>query len=235
MSEYKIVTISNRIPHEWYNTYHQLFKSVGDNEILVLGQEPGEYTGLSDKPRILHKAITEGKIKERITVFVDAWDVVFSDSLESIIEKYKSFQTSIVIGAEKNCFPACFQKEYDRLPCRTSYRYLNSGVIIGETEAILEVLEAMDAPNLPVDYHDGRKGHNYHFNDQAYYMDLFLRQPVPIELDYGCFIVQNMQNVLESELDFSGQRIVNKEIGTTPSIIHWNGGSKDKWSREPIL
>jgi hypothetical protein len=235
MSEFRIVTISNRVPHEWYYTYEQLFKSAGGNEILVLGQQPGEYTGLSDKPRILHKAISDGLIKEEIIVFVDAWDVVFADTLEEIISKYRAFQTSIVIGAEKNCFPTCFKKEYDKLPQRSSYKYLNSGVIIGETEAIYEVLNAMDAPNLPVDYYDSRKNCNYHFNDQAYYMDMFLRQPVTMELDNHCFIAQNMQDVLEDELDFSGAGILNKEIGTKPSIIHWNGSSKDKWSRNKIL
>lgn len=235
MKDFKILTISNRRPSEWYYTYDQLFRSAGDNEILVLGQEPGAYTGLSDKPRILHKAISDGLIKERYIVFVDAWDVVFADTLEGVMEKYQCFNAPIVVGAEKNCFPACFKKEYDRLLLNTSYKYLNSGVIIGYTDAIYEVLEAMDAPNLPVDYHDQRNGHNYHFNDQAYYADIFLRQPVHMRLDHTCFITQNMQDVAENELCLSGPEIVNTETGTSPSIIHWNGASKDKWSREQIL
>jgi len=243
----KIVTISNRIPTQDYYTYQYLQKSAGDNEILVLGQSPGEYTGLSDKPRILYHAIKDGLIKEKYICFVDAWDVVFADTLESIMEKYKSFNSPIVIGAEKNCFPGNFKKEYDRLLHTSSYKYLNSGVIIGETDAILEVLEAMDSPNLPRDYHNSQTGTNFHFNDQAMYMDIFLRQPVKMKLDYDCLIAQNMQDVTEDEIGFWGgcsvnpekadmyAFIKNKETKTNPSIIHWNGGSKTGWSREKIL
>lgn len=234
MKDYRIVTISNREPQEYYYTYKYLRKSAGE-DILELGKGQGEYTGLSDKPRILHKAISDGLIKEKIIVFVDAWDVVFAKPVEWAVDDFKAFPASIIIGAEKNCFPSCFKKEYDRLNSKSSYKYLNSGVIIGETEAIYEVLEAMDAPNLPVDYHDGRTGRNFHFNDQAYYMDLFLRQPVPMKLDYNCLIAQNMQDVQEDEIEFSELGIRNKETGSIPSIIHWNGGSKDKWSREVIL
>ena len=239
----KIVTISNRIPTQDYYTYQYLQKSVGDNEILVLGQQPGEYTGLSDKPRILYHAIKNGLITEKYICFVDAWDVVFADTLENIMEKYSSFNSPIVIGAEKNCFPAHFKKEYDRLPHTSSYKYLNSGVIIGETEAILEVLEAMDAANLPRDYHNSQTGTNYHFNDQAMYMDMYLRKPVKMQLDYNCLIAQNMQDVNEDELiifsGFAGEghfaNIINKETNSMPSIIHWNGSSKTEWSREKIL
>jgi len=232
---YRVVAISNRIPQEYYYTYHELFKSVGNHEILILGQERGQYTGLSDKPRILYNAIKNGEIKEDIIIFVDAWDVVFAHNLDVVYETYKSFNSDIVIGAEKNCFPACFKREFDLQPNKTSYKYLNSGVIIGNKDAIFTALEAMDAPNLPVDYFDGRTSTNYHFNDQAYYMDIYLRQPVKISLDKECVIAQNMQDVQEGELDFSNHYIRNIETYSFPLIFHWNGGSKDKWSREPIL
>lgn len=235
MSDYRVVTISNRKPTQDYYTYDQLFKSVGSHEILVLGQQRGEYTGLSDKPRILYNAIKNNLIKEDIIFFVDAWDVVFASSLDEVYEKFKTFRCPIVIGAEKNCFPPNFKKEYDKLPSFSSYKYLNSGVIIGYKDAIMEVLEAMDAPNLPQDYRNNITQTNYHFNDQAYYMDLFLRQPVEMRLDYTCFIAQNLQDVTEDELGFSEHRIINNETKSYPSIFHWNGSSKDKWSREPIL
>ena len=131
---FTVVTISNRTPIEDYYTYQYLQKSAGHDEVLVLGQEQGEYTGLSDKPRILYNAIKSGKITTKYIVFVDAWDVIFVDSISVIMEKFFSLNTQILIGAEKNCFPSNFQKEYDRLPHTSSYRYLNSGVIIGETE-----------------------------------------------------------------------------------------------------
>lgn len=241
---FKIVTISNREPQEDYYTYKYLQKSAGNNEILILGQQLGEYTGLSDKPRILYSAIKDGLIKEKYIVFVDAWDVIFAQPLEVVMDKYKSVNVPIIIGAEKNCFPSNFKKEYDRLPYTSSYKYLNSGVIIGETAAIMEVLEAMDAPNLPQDYHDGRTGRNFHFNDQAMYMDIYLRQPIEMQLDYNCLIAQNMQDVTLNDITLCGRylnnkmymaEVRNKETQTFPSIIHWNGGSKTNGTMQPIL
>ncbi|MES2382378.1 MAG: glycosyltransferase domain-containing protein [Bacteroidota bacterium] len=241
----QIVTISSYHPPEFYYAYDYLFQTAGDNEILVLGQENGEFTGLSDKPRILYNAIKDGKIKEKIICFIDAWDVILASSLEEIIEKYKSFNCPIVIGAEKNCFPANFKKEYDKLPSTSSFKYLNSGVIIGETDAIMEVLEVMDAPNLPRDYYNPQTGTNYHFNDQAYYMDLFLRQPVTMKLDYNCEIAQNMQGVTMDDISLSVRldkewnqirpEIRNNETKFFPLILHWNGSSKSDGTREPIL
>lgn len=244
-NSFKIVTIANHFPTQDYYCHQSLFKSVRDNEILVLGKGEMEYTGLSDKPRILYNAIKDGKIPEKYIVFIDAFDVVFADTLEGIMDKFESFNSSIVIGAERNCFPNNFKKEYDRLQHTSSFKYLNSGVIVGETEAILTVLEAMDAPNLPRDYHDNIKGYNHHFNDQAYYMDLYLRQPVKMRLDYKCLIAQNMQDVTFDDIELIGKsgvyvdflypHIKNKETNTTPSIIHWNGGSKSAGTMQPIL
>lgn len=240
----RIVTIANHWPPQDYYCYNSLFKSIGDNELLILGTGDMEYTGLSDKPRILYNAIKDGKITEEYIVFIDAFDVVFADTLDVVMEKFESFNSPIVIGSERNCFPSNFKKEYDRLQHTSSFKYLNSGVIVGETEAILTVLEAMDAANLPRDYHDNIKGYNHHFNDQAYYMDLYLRQPVKMKLDYECLIAQNMQDVTQEELAFFGggsvggsfvSKIKNKETNTCPSIIHWNGGSKSAGTMQPIL
>lgn len=245
MSDVQIVTIANHWPTQDYYCYNSLFKSVGNNPITVLGQGEREYTGLSDKPRILYNAIKESVISAKNIIFIDAYDVVFVDTVEIIMDKFKSFQTSIVVGSEKNCFPGNFKNEYDRLPSTSSYKYLNSGVIVGETDAIITVLEAMDAPNLPRDYHDPNKGYNHHFNDQAYYMDIFLRQPVPMKLDYNCEIAQNMQDVTMDDIAFSFRinensnsgcaEIRNNETKGFPSIIHWNGGSKTSGTMQPIL
>lgn len=233
---YRIVTVSNRKPLQEYYCYDEFLRSTATHNVLILGKERNEYTGLSDKPRLLYNQIINGIIEEDYIIFVDSWDLVFADDADIVFDKYRTFNKSVVIGAEKNCFPSFFKKEFDRVMKNTGeYKYLNSGIIIGRKDAILEILEAMDAPNLPRDYHDSVTGKNYHFNDQAYYMDIFLRQPVDIALDWSCYIGQNMQEVREDELDFSEKRIRNKEHNTYPSVFHWNGGSKDKWSREPIL
>lgn len=239
--KYKIVTISNRRPTEWYYLYDQFYKSLNGEEVLVLGTKYNEYTGLSDKPRLLYHAINDGKITEDYILFVDSWDLVFAAHPSEVMLKFLSMESDVIISSEKNCFPEDLKSEYDKLPWTSSYKYLNSGVIIGKTEAIFELLKSMDAPNLPRDYYDPEKGCNIHYNDQFLYMEQYLKQPVQMKLDYQQSIAQTMHDVEEHELEFitsvgvGAGLIRNVETGAYPAIIHLNGGSKDKWARPVII
>lgn len=232
---YDIVTVSNRRPSEWYYLYDAFFASLKGHRVNVLGTYPGQYTGLSDKPRLLYHAINSNQLTSEYLLFVDSWDLVFASSPDEVIEKFVGTGSDIVVSAEKNCFPDDLKKAYDNLDFTSSYKYLNSGVIVGKTNSILELLKSMDAANLPTDYYDEEQGKNIHFNDQFEYQKEFLKQPVKMSLDYSQNISQSMHDVEEGELDFSGERVRNIETNTNPSIIHMNGGSKDKWARTPIL
>ena len=235
MSEYRIITVANKKPVQDYYTFDEFFKSAKET-VSVLGWQSAEYGGLGSKPRMLYMAIKDGHIPEKYILFCDCFDLVFAESPSVLFEKYKEFNSPFVISAEKNAFPADLRDDYDKLDSgRSPYKYLNSGMIVAETEAMLTVLEAMDAKNIPNDYWSEEKKCMINPNDQEYYQHLFLKQPVQMTLDYNQILCNTLHSVQLNDLDFTGENILNKETNTYPCAFHLNGSAKTDGLREPIL
>ncbi len=228
MNNCTLCFISNREPTAPYFTYKEFFKSLDGELKLILGTIPGQYQNLSDRPRILQEAIYKKDIDTKYTIFVDCWDLMFADSPQVVLDKHLATGNDITFSAEKNCFPSDYKERFNAIaPINSSYKYLNCGTIVGETAALLTLLESMDAINKPKDYFDTQKGHMHHYNEQGWYMEEFFKQPVKCGLDYYQDIANCMQDVLPEELDLSvAGKIRNIECNTYPSIIHLNGNSK---------
>jgi len=169
MSEqnYTIVSICNKRPEQEYYCLDEWEKSTEGFNKLVIAAIGSFYQGLCDKPKFVYRAIKGGHIKTKYIIFCDCWDLVFCTDPQEIIMKFLSFECDLVVSAERNCFPADLKDEYDKLPSISSFKYLNSGMIVGYTEKLLETLEAMKVEEIPNDYWDGEK--NIHFNDQFEY------------------------------------------------------------------
>lgn len=236
MSDFKIVTVCTHYPIQDYYCLDSFIKSLRDTEILVLGTEPNSYSGLGSKPKLLYKAIKYGNLRSKYTLFTDCWDFVFSMSPQHLFENYLLWYPNapIVISSEKNCFPDDLKEKYDALPFTSSYRYLNSGMIVGETDAILAALEAMDLSNVPDDYRK-EDGNMCHINDQELWQNLFLKQPIKMVLDYNQILCNTLHSVTLDELSFEPQGIRNIETGIVSCSFHFNGDAKTKGLREPIL
>lgn len=231
--DYTIVTVSNRIPTQDYYCFNEWWKSVENYNPLIIQRFDTNYQGLGDKPKFVYRAIKNEVIKTKYIIFCDSWDLVFATTPEEIIKKYLEFDADIVISAEKNCFPDTQKKEYDELGATSSYKYLNSGFIVGTTEAFLKVLEAMDLGNIPDDYWDGQR--MVHINDQELYQQIFLKQPVKMALDYNQVLSRTLHEAKLEELDFSEPRIRNIETDTYPCTFHMNGNGKTSGCRGAIL
>lgn len=229
---HQIVSISSHVPTQWYYLWNEYLKSLGDNKPMIF--QPERWGGLSTKPKVLHWAIKEKIITADHIIFTDCWDLIFCASPEEIMTRYFSFGADVVVSAEANCFPADLQEDFDKLNPPTKYKYLNSGFIVGKTDAIFACLEAMDLSNLPDDHFDGEK--NVHPNDQFEWMKVFVKQPVKIKLDYYQALSQTLHGASIDDFDFSGDRIRNKFTNSYPCSWHFNGSSKDEMAlREPIL
>ncbi len=234
MIDYRIVTVANKKPTEAYYTFDEFFKSAGDEEVSIMGTHEGEYGGLGSKPRLLYNAIKSGLIPEKHIIFCDCFDMVFAVRPKHLYWKFLDFKSPFVISAEKNCFPTDLKDEYDKLGNDESpYKYLNSGMIIAEVEAMLTVLESMDAKNIPNDYWDGTKMVNP--NDQEYYQKEFLKQPVKMVMDTKQILCNTLHSVTLDEFDFSKDLIYNRVTKTFPGSFHLNGSAKTDGLREPIL
>jgi hypothetical protein len=239
MMDYSIVTVSDREPPADYFCLWAFNKSLQKYgvEPLVLSNElmGKSFNGSGSKPNWQFRAIKEGMIKTKYVFFVDCWDLFFAEHPDKAFEKYLEFNYPLVFNSEKNCFPHFVKEDYDKLDSGTSpYKYLNSGMIIGETDAILTALEAIGAPDIQEDF---RKpdGSMWHQNDQQLWLDLFLKQPVKMALDYKQHICQTLHDVNINEFEFTERGIKNIETGAIPSIFHANGGGKTSGVKEPIL
>lgn len=238
MNDFTVVTICSHIPYQDYYCIHQFATSLQDAPYLVLSPEnmKDRYDGLGTKGKWLYRAIKEEMIKSEYIIFSDCWDLVFTISPSHLFETYLQWfpDKPIVISSEKNCFPADLKDEYDSLPYTSSYRYLNSGMIVGKTSDMLKILEAMDLDNVPNDYRQ-ENGQMYHVNDQFLYQQIFLKQPVKMVLDYNQILCNTLHSVSIDELSLEPQGILNKETGRVPCAFHFNGNAKTEGLREPIL
>ena len=230
---YTLFAVSNRRPTEDYYCLDAWERTTEGTHKLAVGGIGTEYQGLFDKPKFMYRAIKYGLIKTDFIIACDCWDLFFVAKPEEIIEVFKTFDTEIVFSSERTCFPPKQKEEYDKLPYTSSYRYLNSGMIVGYTQSVLKLLEAMDVESVPDDYWDN--DHMVHFNDQEFYLDWFLKQPVPMKLDYQQKICTSLHGVDISELDFSEDDVMVKETNSFPCVFHMNGSAKSGNCRRPLL
>lgn len=237
MSDYQVATVSNRIPEQWYYLQKEFYLSLKGHPVVTINYQADQpWNGFSMKPKWLYRAIKEKLINTEYLIFTDSWDVLFATNPNEIIEMYLDFDSDIVINAEKNCFPATLKDEFDKIKSPTDYKYLNSGFIVGKTEAILTCLEAMGLSNVPGDYFDAERGCNIHPEDQTMWMQTYLDQPVSISLDYNCMLSQTLHEANMDDFDFTEERIRNKVTDFYPCVFHLNGSAKDKLPiRNPIL
>lgn len=235
MRDYKIVTVCTHHPVQNYYCLNEFYKSTRDVDTLVLGREYSKYSGLGSKPKAVYRAIKDGLVDTKYILFTDCWDFVFATHPDELVAKYKQFASPLVISSEKNCFPDDLKSQYDELDSRTSYKYLNSGMIVGETEALLATLEAMNLGEVPDDYFDEVTKQMVHINDQFLYQQIYLKQPVKMVLDTYQILCNTLHSVSLDDLDLLEERIVNRETESRPCAFHFNGSSKTDGLREPIL
>ncbi len=231
---FEIASVITHEPRAEYYCLAEFHKSLHryGHEVKVINY-PGTWGGLLSKAKWLKKAILENALTGKIIIFCDSYDLVFADDPKHIVAAFENFDVPFICSAERNCFPLTHQAAFDALNPPTSYKYLNSGFIVAYRDALLAVLEAMDLENQPDDHEiDGKMWHN---TDGERYHEQFIAQPVKMILDYQQLFSQTMCEVNEGELDFSQARIKNIETGAYPMSFHFNGYSKDKWSRTPIL
>jgi hypothetical protein len=233
---YQIITVSNGIALEWHYLQKEFYKSLHGHPVLTINYMDSAWVGLTTKARWVYRAIKEGLVKADYVIYTDSWDLVFAASPQEIIQRYFSFNVDLVVNTERNCFPLTYKDEFDKIQAPTDFKYLNSGFVVGKTDALLACLEAMDLPNVPADYYDAEKKCNIHFEDQTLLQEVFLKQPVTMALDYYCTLSQTLHDAKIEEFDFSEARIKNIATNSYPCVFHFNGGAKSNLElRNPIL
>ncbi|CAI4231375.1 unnamed protein product [Auanema sp. JU1783] len=195
--------------------------------VLALGEEwRGGDTrveqGGGQKIRLLREALEKHKDKkDTIVLFVDAYDVVFTSDLNTILSRFfEHFEDKkVLFGAEPFCWPdQSLSTEYPLVDF--GKRYLNSGLFMGYVSQIYEIVSFQEVADND--------------DDQLYYTHIYLdeklRRDLAIGLDSMSRIFQNLNGVVddvELQFDDNGDALAyNAAYNTHPAIIHGNGPSK---------
>ncbi|HKI16560.1 MAG TPA: hypothetical protein VKA15_01710 [Isosphaeraceae bacterium] len=206
--------------------------------LTLLGQGQS-YPNNFAKPRLVAHYLRDHPV-HRFVLAVDFRDTVFCASLEETFGKYLSFGHEIVASTEPVCWP--LGSTAPRFPeTGTPYRFLNSGVIFATREAWLAAWERMcekerRSSGLPPER--GQLGLSIFDCDQAAWSDLYLNKEADIVLDSRCEISQTLGGgafdlgTANPRFLFEGRRIVNRDTGGRPCVIHSNSGSPvASWAR----
>jgi hypothetical protein len=196
--------------------------------VIGLGEPWG---GLITIPRHMRKWLRAGMCKSEFLIFSNCFDVIFTAHPDEVAARWGGGD-DVMFNTEKDLFPA--SKLAHSFPDTGSpWRYLNSGLYIGKPERILAMLDAMWLDELHDDHvspDELHGGTNLVVNvvDQNWFQLLFAAQAVPITLDTKCECFQTFSSCTWDEFDLSGKQVKNKATGTTPLVLHCNGGAKNE-------
>lgn len=153
-----------------------------------------------------------------IVLFVDGYDVVLDANARELIERYCAFDANIVMAAEVSCWPDA-ERADDYPPVAGSYRFLNSGSLIGPADELRKLV----ARPLALDG-----------DDQRYFTDAFLGGEHDMVLDTTCKLFQTMGGA-SSDIVLRSNHFFNVSHLTRPVVIHGNGGATSKLTFDALV
>jgi len=169
-----------------------------------------------------------------IVCFTDAYDVFYLDNLNTIKEKFLTFQCDIVFAAEKwysHQLPSD-KVFYDEM-CHTEfgYKYLNAGTFIGYSKTLLKLFDDILEKSLndPIFIEELSSADNYPLekikgSDQTWISHHISRHNnwniYNIKLDYYCKIFYLPVEDWDDIHSFIEPNMKIRSTGQIPSIIH---------------
>lgn len=190
------------------------------------------------------------KLKDdEIVCATDGFDVFFQDDVESIIEKFLSFDCDVVYSAERGYTHQYkrYKKYYDNIAGSSPYQYLNAGCVIGyarpirriykasvslrlkDIRAMIKTLQSIQYKIIP------RKGREeqlstsildwFYYNDQALVGRYIARNPddIRVRLDYDCalFWCTALEwEEIDRHYSIVDHKIRNRNTNNSPVCIH---------------
>lgn len=167
---------------------------------------------------------------EEVVCFIDAYDVLVNGTLEELEEKFKAFDSELVVSAELNCYPSGYR---DRLNGTHPNRFPNAGGYIGTVRAIRRMFEWLPMEEIVRMCRCIFEPENMPGTDQAYVIEYVLHHGIP--LDTECSIFQSMIRTPWETLEFVEGRMRTRGSSTRPCFLHFNGGAYQKYDRTNIM
>lgn len=174
--------------------------------------------GLTTKLREYFKLVRDLDASYTHVMLMDAKDVVVLAGPEVVMERWLKFGHPWVFNAEPHIWPPTAGLPEDYPGPQVCYKYLNSGVSIGEREHILKWYARWtdDFTTVPEEMGPSSQGWlTAHYFE--HYHDLLL-------VDHNCDLFQTMCGSRARTIRTPGH-CHNTVTGTEPLIIHYNGGA----------
>jgi hypothetical protein len=223
----KMITIASREPKEPYYCFNAFMESCRrfGHEPIVLREG---YGGLGSKLRMLNQYL-DATPSEGCMIFCDSFDVVFQQDPVLCLKAIRPGRR-IVFNSERAIWPPNPEIESGHPKSETSYKFLNSGFIVGDVGTFRLCLKLLNADQIKDDY-QLPDGSWVQPNDQVIWQQFFVdnHSELGMAIDTRAEICQTLCNVKQEELDFSEPLIRNRETGSAPIAFHVNGGGKEEW------
>lgn len=226
---FEVVTCMGTRPTAPYYCYDQWKKSLDRHGITptILGQPPyaWKWGGLISKAKWLKRAIDEKITTASVIIFADCFDLVYAAHPQEIIEAFEIMRVPIAFGAERNFFVAHNNIQMAALhpPSPSSFKYINTGFLVGYADAISDALDEIDVEKFRDDYRLPGGG-NVENNDQNLWCRQLLFGSMRMGLDHTAALILNCHGVGLDEVEFiNGGRVRVNETGAMPVAIHFNG------------
>ena len=231
-------SIQSHIPNPTYPIIHVISICSDENKMKYLKKTAElhklnnihyviiEWQGFVDK--IIYMIKILDKIPDGdVVCFIDAYDILISNNVECILEKFISFNCNILFSSELVCYPSINRERYEQLydndhhaKIKTNYKYLNSGGYIGYRKNIYQMLTFQSMEDIKTLCQEG--------GDQNYFTQYYLNHDLAVKLDVNQTIFQSMCCVQFQDFEFQNGYLYNKILDTYPSFIHFNGFGDDK-------
>uniref|UniRef100_A0A4W4E0E4 Procollagen-lysine,2-oxoglutarate 5-dioxygenase 1 n=1 Tax=Electrophorus electricus TaxID=8005 RepID=A0A4W4E0E4_ELEEL len=174
--------------------------------------------GGGQKVRLLKSALDDVKEEDKIILFIDSYDVVFSSGPKELLKKFQQARHKVVFSSETLIWPDRHLE--DKHPhVREGKRFLGAGGYIGYASNLREMVSDWSGKDDD--------------SDQLYYTKLYIdpekRKSINITLDSKCRMFQNLHGALdEVVLKFEDGRVRARNVmyDTLPVIVHGNGPTK---------
>uniref|UniRef100_A0A4W4DYC0 Procollagen-lysine,2-oxoglutarate 5-dioxygenase 1 n=1 Tax=Electrophorus electricus TaxID=8005 RepID=A0A4W4DYC0_ELEEL len=172
--------------------------------------------GGGQKVRLLKSALDDVKEEDKIILFIDSYDVVFSSGPKELLKKFQQARHKVVFSSETLIWPDRHLE--DKHPhVREGKRFLGAGGYIGYASNLREMVSDWSGKDDD--------------SDQLYYTKLYIdpekRKSINITLDSKCRMFQNLHGALVV-LKFEDGRVRARNVmyDTLPVIVHGNGPTK---------
>jgi len=242
-SPYVHIAIADAIAPHWILQQETAsrFNSSGELNFFHLQAKYRHSLRLSLLLSILEKIPTD-----QVIIMIDAFDVMFNNSLFSIYSLFLAVEqqvspdqygrkVGILFNGEKNCWPdQSLKTHYPEQDLASQNPFLNAGIMVGRCHAILDYLRKWVASPLQEEniFWKKVKEGTERSDDQFFWTHAYLHSKneadaprIEIDHDYrlSCCMFNQERDILTANKGI----VFMRKTGVRPCLLHFNGTSKE--------